>query len=292
MAKHKYAMDEARIAEFIRQGRGTGAGRNYLPWLTIQDVPSEGRVHRPLGWKTGRVHHFLSDVEFRHFLLFEWEEGVTDIREGFPLNREKTLAIAEESGIPHPKDPRTNTPIVMTSDFLVIAGARTRRRPIAFAIKPAIKLEDDRVIEKLEIERRYQEQAGVDWYISTERELPEGKVQALDWMHSYYDLRDIIEPYPGYTRDSISRFLTVLDTNASNDKPLATACAELDEAHNTQEGTYLMIARHLLARKVIVTDMDRKSIWNVPVCDLSIDETASSRLHRQFDVSQHFDDAA
>jgi len=39
-----------------------------------------------------------------------------DIREQYPLERELTLNIAEDLGIKHPIDSKTNTPIVMTTD--------------------------------------------------------------------------------------------------------------------------------------------------------------------------------
>ena len=33
------------------------------PWLTVRDIPSEGRSHRIFGHKSQRTHHFLSDFE-------------------------------------------------------------------------------------------------------------------------------------------------------------------------------------------------------------------------------------
>ena len=44
MAKRKYEIDEKRIERFSKEGRGAGHGSEYKPWLTIHDVPSEGRV--------------------------------------------------------------------------------------------------------------------------------------------------------------------------------------------------------------------------------------------------------
>jgi hypothetical protein len=40
--------------KFLKDGRGRGEGAHYLPWLTIQDVPSSGRSTRALGSTTGR----------------------------------------------------------------------------------------------------------------------------------------------------------------------------------------------------------------------------------------------
>ena len=71
MARRRYSFDEARIARFVKEGRGTGAGATYKPWLTIGDVPSEGRSHRVLGLKTGRLHHMLSDLELHLFQILD-----------------------------------------------------------------------------------------------------------------------------------------------------------------------------------------------------------------------------
>jgi hypothetical protein len=60
-------------------------GKDYKPWITIQDFPSRGRVSRSPGWKSDRVHHFMSDGELRFFYLLEWSTEVQDIREQYPL---------------------------------------------------------------------------------------------------------------------------------------------------------------------------------------------------------------
>lgn len=71
MAKRRYGFDEAKIQRYFAEGRGTGNLAAYKPWLTIQDVPSSGRVSRISGWKTARIHHLLSDGETGLFLMFE-----------------------------------------------------------------------------------------------------------------------------------------------------------------------------------------------------------------------------
>ncbi len=89
MAKRRYSFDEDKLVRFTKEGRGQGTGGNYKPWLTIQDVPSRGRAARPTGWKTGRVHHFLSDIETETAGAFvtgggykyaQWGEGVCFLR--------------------------------------------------------------------------------------------------------------------------------------------------------------------------------------------------------------------
>jgi hypothetical protein len=119
MAKRRYEFDEGKLTRFLKEGRGTGSGADYKPWLTIQDVSSSGRVSRVHGRKTHRLHHFLSDHETSFFFLLDWSDAVVDIREQFPLDRDITRRIAAEMGIRHPADTKTKVDIVMTTDFLV-----------------------------------------------------------------------------------------------------------------------------------------------------------------------------
>ncbi len=116
MARRRYDFDEDKIARFLKEGRGEGRGAGYKPWLTIQDVPANSRCHRVRGLKTGRMHHLLSDIECRLFLMLDWADAVEDIREQFSLDRAVTRRIAEEMGVRHPADVVTKVPLVMTTD--------------------------------------------------------------------------------------------------------------------------------------------------------------------------------
>lgn len=77
---------QEQISKRIKSGRGQGMGKDYQPWLTIQDVPSRGVSHRIYSHKTQRVHHLLSNLELYVFLILDWSSFVQDIREQFPLN--------------------------------------------------------------------------------------------------------------------------------------------------------------------------------------------------------------
>lgn len=66
------------IQRKIKEGRGQGHFSEYKPWLTVHDVPSTGVVTRILGWKSGRLHHYLSEhFELAHHYQMEWSEQVT-----------------------------------------------------------------------------------------------------------------------------------------------------------------------------------------------------------------------
>ncbi len=77
-----------------------------------------GGSTRLKGIKTNRQHEFLSDLKRNYFYLTEYSGFVVDIREQFPLlPLEETIVIADELGLKHPTNPKTNEPVVMTMDF-------------------------------------------------------------------------------------------------------------------------------------------------------------------------------
>jgi hypothetical protein len=150
MAKRKRRSTQSSIEKLIKEGRGTGRLSNYKPWLCIQDVASKGLAARIKGWKTGRVHHFMSLLELMYFYVLEWASEVIDIREQYPLFTQKeTIAIAESCGVSHPFDNRTRHPIVMTTDFnlSVLEGNQVvhRVRTIKYAKDLRIKTDSGEV---------------------------------------------------------------------------------------------------------------------------------------------------
>lgn len=108
---------ERIIAGRFKEGRGQGVGRDYLPFLTVRDVPSKGRVHRLPSATVGRVHHLLSDLEHQVFCQLDWHSQVLDIREQFPIAREDTRVLAGRLGIAHPSVQGVDQ--VVTTDFIV-----------------------------------------------------------------------------------------------------------------------------------------------------------------------------
>ncbi|MFC6335196.1 TnsA endonuclease N-terminal domain-containing protein [Paenibacillus septentrionalis] len=149
MSSQKYGWTEEKIARYVKDGRGQGELSNYKPWLTIQDVPSKGRSHRVMGWKTNRIHHLLSDMEFDYLCILDWVSNVLDIREQYPLDRISTLKISEELEVKHPTDLKTGTPIVMTTDFLITLREGNKIVHLARTIKPSEQLNDERIIQSL-----------------------------------------------------------------------------------------------------------------------------------------------
>lgn len=177
------------VEKWIKEGRGTGTGTDYRPWLKIQDVSSLGRSTRLKGIKTSRQHEFLSDLERNYFYLTEFSDVITDIREQFPLlPQEETLLIADELGIKHPRNPKNGEPIVMTTDFLLTINKGQEIHEVARTIKVKDELLKENVLEKFEIEREYWKRKGIDWGIVTEEEINKIIARNISYIHDYYDI--------------------------------------------------------------------------------------------------------
>ncbi|MGC2855138.1 TnsA endonuclease C-terminal domain-containing protein [Novispirillum sp. DQ9] len=263
MARRKYSVDEALVARYLKEGRGTGHGADYKPWLKISDVPSLGRSHRLRGIKTGRVHHFLSDIEVNLFYLLDWHDAVVDIREQFPLDREETQAIAEQAGIRYPVDSHTRVPLVQSTDFLVDYVVAGEERRVAYSVKPVDALSEKRKAELLELERLYWLARDVPWGIVTSQEIPKSLSRNIAWVHNYVDVDDLSQPHPGYYADKA--ILVLNEIASSRGVSLKQACQALDDRLAMQPGTALLLVRHLIACKQLLCDMSEPMSEASPV---------------------------
>lgn len=253
MSKRNLEWNQEKYERYIKEGRGKGVGSDYKPWLTTQDFPSLGRVWRVLGWKTGRMQEFMSDNELRYFYLLDWSDNVIDIREQYPLlNLEKAMEIADELGIIYPRDRKSKTPIVPTTDFFITINLDGKEKHIARTIKPSIELEKKRTIEKFEIERRYWEYYDIDWGIVTEKDIPKIFTKNIEWIYNSKKLESdetISMEELLYVGDVLKQKLT---TSAI---PIRELTKKIDKDMNLPDGTSLYVFRHLIATKQISINM-------------------------------------
>ncbi len=173
MAKRSNNWDSNKLDRWIKEGRGQGEGENYKPWLTIQDFPSMGRVTRVFGWTTNRIHHFFSDTQLKYFYLLDWEERVIDIREHYPLiDLEVVLKNTSDLKLDKFIDKKTKEPYILTTTFLItLLNPDGQKSFAARSIKYASELSKKTTIEKLEIERRYWTDKGINWVIVTNKDI-------------------------------------------------------------------------------------------------------------------------
>jgi TnsA endonuclease C terminal./TnsA endonuclease N terminal. len=254
VAKRNRASTPRAIARRLAEGRGHGVGSSYNPWLHIQDVASKGLVSRVQGWKTNRVHHFLSLLELRYFYALEWEQNVVDIREQYPLlPLEETLAIADECGVKHPTDPKTKHPIVMSTDFLYTVRLGIFEIDYARTVKYSNDLQSIRTLVKLEIERRYWRARGIDWKIVTERDISTVLAGNVEWIHPYADLCNFTS-LPDFTVQQIVSLLTKsVQASSLNLRDITNS---IDGFLDLEAGTSLSIVRHLIACRRWQVDMN------------------------------------
>ncbi|QWU15619.1 TnsA endonuclease C terminal [Paenibacillus sophorae] len=256
MGKRRTVTTALSIARRIREGRGEGHFAAYKPWLTIHDVPSTGVVTRILGWKSGRLHHYLSEhLELAHHYQLEWAENVLDIREQFPLlPLERTLFIAQKLGIKHPVDPKTKYPIVMTTDMLLTIKKGDDIRFVAHSIKPLNKLKK-RVVEKLQIEKQFFKEQRTDWSLITEKQINYDLVRNVEWLHS-------ARSFAGHmhiTSDLVKHLEPpLLKAISQSDLPLTDVTMEQDLKHGLPKGTCIQIVRHLIANRYWIVDMTER----------------------------------
>lgn len=256
MAKRKYEIDEKKIDRFSKEGRGTGHGGEYKPWLTIHDVPSLGRVSRIHSFKTGREHHCLSDLEAGLFRILDWSDCVMDVREQYPLDRAVTQMLAQQMGIAHPRDPTSRVDIVMTVDLLADIRLDGRVQRAAYSIKPAAELENKRTLEKLELERRWCAREKIRWYLVTDRDLPERRIMNLEWLHEMRSLAHENTSHADYWSDRCDRF--VVELQSVRGGSIQDFFAHLQRRCGFAVGEPLKALRHLAANKRIMIDLDKE----------------------------------
>jgi hypothetical protein len=258
MGRKKPLVTEAWIARRIKEGYGQGEGADYKPWLVVQTVSSLGRVHRIKGMKHGRVHHLFSDLERDNFLYYQWSRRVTDIREQFPLLPvEETVEVAREMGVPHPIDLRTRWPLVMTTDLLLSINEKARSTLHPRTIKYGKDIGNCRVLEKLEIERRYWAASPRNHLLKilTEEPISEEFVRNMLWVSSCYWPIDLA---PLSVTDINRIALPLTSLVVANDLSLAAASQKSDRLLKLKTGTSLLVARHLMAIRYWEVDMSTR----------------------------------
>jgi hypothetical protein len=203
----------------------------------------------------------MSDLELSTFLLLDWTESTTDIREQFPLEPKTTHQIATKLGFRHPAV--RGESIIMTSDFFVTLS-NPNQPYLAIQVKPSSELEKHRVREKLAIEEAYWTDLNIPFQIITEQDLDLVKIENIKWLSPFvnYDI-------PPYELAKIEYFWTnIIGKNL--DVRLIDLGNEIDMQLNQELGIALGDLRLLFAKRKISFDMQRPFFElltnNITVC--------------------------
>jgi len=245
MAKHKRIWNQSVHEKYLSEGRGCGSGADYVPWIRVQDFSSHGIVSRVKGRTTGRVHHLLSNNELAYFYMLDWSENVTDIREQFPLSDlHSALSVAAGAGVRYPKDNVSGYPYVMTCDFMITTASGLKAR----TIKMSSELSNPRVLEKLEIERRYWSVLGVDWKIVTENEISYRKAKSIEWLYTAagFMLTDTLNEAANELRRMI----------VNTERTVTESTETIDAYYSLSPGTGLQLFKYLVLNRLLIIDMN------------------------------------
>ncbi len=250
MGKNRRKWSENQYQRYIKEGRGQGTGADYIPWIKIQDFPSNGVCSRILGRTTGRVHHLLSRNESAYFYLLDCSTIVSDIREQFPLRLQDTLDIARSLGIRHPWDNSSTFPIVMTTDFLIT----TSEGLLARTIKETGELSNPRVLEKFAIEHAYWKHYDIDWKIVTEKQIDFNKSHNLRWLYYGQSLEQMVPD----CRKCDRILATFLDLYETSGLPLSDALEIIETCHSLPPGAGMAAFKKLIILGLIRLDLSHR----------------------------------
>ena len=250
--KRRYVFDEARVRRFLAEGRGSGFGSAYAPWLQIQDVPSLGRSHRPFGIKSRRVHHLLSDGEFRCFLRLEGDPCIDEIQEQKPMDRLETFRIAQRLGITHPRT-LDGTPYVLTLDFYVRENREgaIHWRPLTFKYDPETL--SPRQQELMAIAREYCRIRGEVLEVIDQSFFNQWFTLNYDSVRAYHDIADLTF----FHETNVLGVATELMREAErrSEHTLVRTCRFVAGEFLTSPTVVFQIAMHLVARGNLRVDL-------------------------------------
>lgn len=272
MAARSQPFTEELYRAKLKAGRGQGEGADYLPWITRDELLSQGTRFLAHCGRFDREMHLLSTVEHKGFLLYDACLWVTQLCEQVPLDRDETLDIAEEAGIPHPIDPETRVHVVMTTD-LVVDGVDRQGCPVALArsCKPANKLDVYNNIEHAEIERRYWKRRGRHWAFLTDAQscIPDLVYANLEAMKPNRFLHKETQPYEGCFDEACDLVLEAVD---SARKPQRLAdFAKSVQPHINGRYSAAQVLLYLIYRGRL-----RASLTSAPLLDQDVLEVAKA----------------
>jgi hypothetical protein len=190
----------------------------------------------------------MSSIESQLFYLAEFNEKVVDIREQFPIfPLNYSQRIAKNLGVQHPIHPKSKESIVMTTDQLLTISTAEGLSYHAISVKPESKMNDQRVLEKIDIERVCWTQLGVKFSIFTGNEVTEVQSRNIDWATGPF--RE--SPYR-FSQDQINFALSEI---VIGQHFLADMCKQITRTGLVSVDEAQLLLRFLIAEKYINVDL-------------------------------------
>ena len=258
MGKNRPVNTYKSVSWKIRHGYGRGEGLDYKSWLTGHEFASRGRFIRLTGRKVPRLYRFMSTLEADAFVIYDNMPDVSDILEQYYDTLEETLEIADLLHVRHPFSRKYFNPV--TTDLVIRKGGTW----IARSIKSSRDLEDERTLEKLEIERVYFERYNIEWKIVTEKELNRDLVQNLNSLW-YGESPEALFPDPHLLQNAESTFSQLYEEDLL---PFPALLDLIESVFCLQPGSGLCIFKSLLRKGVLQIDLSKPLNMLNPRCPI------------------------
>lgn len=183
-------MHEVSIETKLKEGRGSGTGAGYKPWIRIGELNSKGTCALVTDWKHGRAIHCLSQAEVMAYCVLRWNYDNIDIREQYPLNNVATKSIAHELGIPHVVGSKG----VYTTDFLVTKKDGTFE---AYSVKSSRNL-SKRELRTMAVEEKYWQERNVRFSVLYKDDININLYSNIRLMVPYYHEENVYDKITGF----------------------------------------------------------------------------------------------
>ncbi|RSC14592.1 hypothetical protein EGT41_15415 [Burkholderia cenocepacia] len=200
------AMTWEKLRQLIDEGYGQGHGDMYRPFIEIRRRNCSPKGNQSVGPLPGcvRPFHALTRVERQFGMLCYWL-GASDVREqlpAWPFPHRHPLAgvrgtslfdnitvpglieLAAEAEIEHGVFPGSDVPYVATLDVVATVAGPAGPRMVVISCKAGADLANARVtsrmIERLELERRYCESVSARYHVAHELALSKSLLSNLE----------------------------------------------------------------------------------------------------------------
>jgi TnsA endonuclease N terminal len=256
-----------KIAQRIRDGFGQGVLSEYVPWIGVRDISSQGTSTRMWSPKTGRKMQFLSNIERDTFLIAEFREDFVDYWEQWPLDRNWTQWAARRLGYRHPIYIGSTIPVVMTVDAVL-----TRRTTTD--CKHSDSLAHPRTSEKLAIARLACERVGLQHILVTEKANRKQLVHNILWVRMALPRSGEKLPLPGaFDLWPMRLHKHLLKSQLDHSIRHMTAgdyCRWFERSFALPPGLGLRCMKLLMWQHLVELDMEAPHPERTPVCHLRV----------------------
>jgi hypothetical protein len=272
--KLSWRWTKKKVAQRIRDGFGQGKLADYIPWIGVRDISSQGTSTRMWSPKTGRKMQFLSNIERDTFLVAEFREDFIDYWEQWPLDRNWTLWAAGRLGYRHPIYIGSTIPVVMTIDAVLSLRNGTTVRRLAIDCKHSESLDNERTLQKLAIARLACEKIGLSNILVTEQAASKRRVHNILWVRIALPKSGEKVPTPGafdLWPMRLYRHLLKAQHDATQQRMTLVEYSKwFERSFNLPRGLGLRCMKLLIWQHVVEIDMEAERPESTLLVDMAI----------------------